>query len=238
VIKHTCGDKESLKRTVRRVKRANVPKEPASLRDIPSPLPEEFRKTGGTENSDFLVYDNGSETDRMLIFGSDTGLRILADSDSWFMDGTYDTAPSQFSQLYVIRSAVGDSYVTCVYAFLPSKQQNVYEELLSAILDSCLLRNLRPNPTRVVVDFEMAIHNAIKSVLGDSIEIQGCFYHLTQSTWRRIQSEGLQAAYLSDEEVRHFCGKIDGLAFLPVTDVSDGISYLRETAPECLAGIF
>lgn len=94
-VRAACGDKESLKRTVRRVKRGNVPKEPASLQ---SPLPEEFRKTGGTENSDFLVYDNGSETERMLIFGSDTGLRILADSDSWFMDGTYDTAPSQFSQ--------------------------------------------------------------------------------------------------------------------------------------------
>ena len=109
------------------------------------------------------------------------------------MDGTYDTAPSQFSQLYVIRSAVSDTYVTYVYTFLPSKQQSVYEELLSALLDSCLLRNLRPNPTRVMVDFEMAIHNAIKSVLGNF------FYHLTQSTRRRVQSEGLQAAYLSDE---------------------------------------
>ena len=53
----------------------------------------------------FLIYDNGSETDRMLIFSSNIG-------DSWFMEGTYDTAPSQFSQLYVIRSAVSDPYVT------------------------------------------------------------------------------------------------------------------------------
>ena len=59
-----------------------------------------------------LIYDNGSETDRMLIFSSNIGLRILTEGDSWFMDGTYDTAPSQFSQLYVIRSAVSDPYVT------------------------------------------------------------------------------------------------------------------------------
>lgn len=44
----------------------------------------------------------------MLIFGRDTGLSILADSESWLMDGTYDIPPSQFSQLYVIRAAISE----------------------------------------------------------------------------------------------------------------------------------
>jgi len=45
---------------------------------------------------------------------------------------------------------------------------------------------------QIVVDYEMAIHNAIKSVISPDISIQGCFYHLTQATWRRIQADGLQ----------------------------------------------
>ncbi|XP_053391565.1 uncharacterized protein LOC123557308 [Mercenaria mercenaria] len=69
----------------------------------------------------------------------------------------------------------------------------------------------------------------------------GCFYHLTQATWWRVQAEGLQAAYNSDEGVKTFCGKLDSLAFLPTADVANGMEVLREEAPEnmtCLVDYF
>ena len=31
---------------------------------------------------------------------------------------------------------------------------------------------------------------AVSSVLGDHVTVQGCFYHLTQSTWRKVQALG------------------------------------------------
>jgi len=48
-------------------------------------------------------------------------------SDIWrasiprYMDGTFDSAPLQFQELYVIRAPPGDSAASCVYAFLPNK---------------------------------------------------------------------------------------------------------------------
>ena len=66
------------------------------------------------------------------------------------------------------------------------------------------------------------------------LTFQGCFYHLTQSTWRRIQADGLQQQYKDDEETRHFFGMLDGLAFLPVTDVKLGMVFLREIARDDL----
>ena len=115
--------------------------------------------------------------------------------------------------------------------------RSVYEEFLTAVLDVCLGRNLRPNPTTVVADFEIGIHNAVRSVLGQDIHIQGCFYHLTQSTWRRLQADGLQAAYREDDAVRTFIGMLDGLAFLPVDRVTEGMAVLREEAPEELNSV-
>ncbi|XP_060554674.1 uncharacterized protein LOC132715655 [Ruditapes philippinarum] len=106
------------------------------------------------------------------------------------MDGTHSTAPQQFGQLFCIRVPLSDSHVSVVYALLPGKQQSHYEECFTAILDVCLQKDIRPNPATIVADYEIAIHNAVRSVIGSSIHIQGCFYHLTQATWRHIQSEG------------------------------------------------
>ena len=104
----------------------------------------------------------------------------------------------------------------------------------TAILDACVLKDIRPTPNRIVGDYEIAIHNAVKLVISTNIHIQGCFYHLTQSTWRRVQAEGLQASYKDDEEVRTFCGMLDALAFLPVDRVNDGMRALKEVSPDDL----
>ena len=60
----------------------------------------------------------------------------------------------------------------------------------------------------------------------------GCFYHLTQSTFRKLQALGPVALYKDDEEFRHFCGMLDGLAFLPSENVIEGMNILKEVSPQ------
>ena len=59
-------------------------------------------------------------------------------------------------------------------------------------------------------------------------------YHLTQSTWRRVQQEGLSVRYKEEDEIKQFCGMLDGLAFLPSERVSEGINLLKQQVPEGL----
>ena len=59
------------------------------------------------------------------------------------------------------------------------------------------------------------------------VNIKGCLYYLTQSTWWKVQQLGLTADYKGDKKVWHFCGMTDGLAFLPVDDVEDSMAYLK-----------
>ncbi|KAF0747980.1 MULE domain-containing protein, partial [Aphis craccivora] len=48
-------------------------------------------------------------------------------------------------------------------------------------------RQLYLDLTSFHVDFKKSVIDAVKSVLGELVCINGCFYHLTQSTHRMIQ---------------------------------------------------
>lgn len=158
-------------------------------------------------------------------------------SECWYMDGTHSTAPSQFPQLFVIRVPLGGTCATAVYAYLPNKEQRTYENMLNAITTVCQVKQdipdhepVFPELERVHCDYEIGIHSAIRSVLGIHVEIQGCLYHLTQSTYRKVQEYGLQTDYRTNKEVQIFCGKLDGLAFLPVNEVKEGMAILKAEA--------
>lgn len=236
-VRVAAGKTDTIKRAVRRLKRGNTPPEPTSINDIPE-LPEAFETTGGPDKLPFLIYDNyveGQSNDgRVIVFATELGLKHLCDSSHWFVDGTFGTAPRQFTQLFVIRAEVNDVTLTCVYAFLPDKQQSSYEEVFIAVLNACDAVQLTPDPAVLTCDFELGIHGAVASMLGCHVRIQGCFYHLTQCTWRRVQSEGLSTLYKEDDEVKQYCGMLDGLAFLPPSRVQDGMRYLKTVTPPAL----
>ena len=109
--------------------------------------------------------------------------------------------------------------------------------LSAAVLNGCSDLGYQPNPTTIVTDFEQAYITAVSTTLGQHVHIQGCFYHLTQSTWRKIQELGLITRYRSEEDVKLLCAMLDGLAFLPTSDVSAGFDYLREYTPESLQAL-
>ncbi|KAG7175675.1 hypothetical protein Hamer_G024302, partial [Homarus americanus] len=80
----------------------------------------------------------------------------------------------------------------------------------------------------------MTALNAISNKLGPHVNAKECFYNLTQSTWRNIQSLELSNRYKEDDDIKHFCGMLDGLAFLPVDRVSDGMDYIKDNTPDGL----
>jgi len=86
----------------------------------------------------------------------------------------------------------------------------------------------------MIMDFEQADINAVTNTIGPHIHIQACFYHLTQSTWRKIQSMGLVTLYHASEDVQHFYGMLDGVTFLSVDCVVNGLQFLKENIPDGL----
>ena len=152
------------------------------------------------------------------------------------MDDNFVLAPRLFTQLYVIRVPLASSYVTCVYALMSGKTQADYDSFLTAVVNECRRLGYSPDPTVVVTDFETAVIRAVSDVIGRHVQHQGCFFHLTQSTWRKVQQLGLTADYQSRDDVRHWVGMLDGMAFLPLDKVEDGLCHVRDSMPD-VAGL-
>jgi len=129
------GNVESRKRNLRRQKRKALPAEPAELKDLQ--VDGEWAMTGGPNDTSaqrpFLIYDSGADrADRIVVFSSPEQLRHLALADTWFMDGTFSTAPNIFTQVYVIRVPLDDSAVTCAYAFMTGISNFIHSTVLFA----------------------------------------------------------------------------------------------------------
>jgi hypothetical protein len=116
-----------------------------------------------------------------------------------------------------------------------AQTQADYEELLAAVDRRCAAIGCEADPSVVVTDFEAATMQAIKAVLEDHVATHGCFFHLTQSTWRKVQELGLSPLYRSDYEFRLFCGMLNAIAFVPLCDVQAAFQYVTSIAPSVAA---
>ena len=118
---------------------------------------------------------------------------------------------------------------------MSSKTQESYERVLNAIVQQGDNMGLDMNPETTMTDFEQDILNAVECVFGPEVSTKSCFYHLTQSTWRKVQNLGLDTKYKEDYiYTRQFCVMIDSLAFFPVNMVEKGMAFLRSKCFEHL----
>jgi hypothetical protein len=111
------------------------------------------------------------------------------------------------------------------------KTQAAYEELFSAIDRRCSALGCQPDPTVIITDFEISAMRAVVDIFGQNVSTHGCFFHLNQCTWRKIQELGLSGLYRSDENFRLFCGILSALAFVPLPDVTLAMQQLKLVAP-------
>jgi len=94
--------------------------------------------------------------------------------------------PTKLQQLYVIRIQVKTIFITPVFCLLKRKTQSNYEQLIKNLLEKCNEREIYLDALIVHVDFEKVVIERLKNTIGNHIFIKWRFYHLTQSTHRKI----------------------------------------------------
>ena len=67
--------------------------------------------------------DEKEERPRVLVFAARRNLRLLAKSDTWFVDGTFKTAPSLFVQVFTVHGMFKDHALPFVYELLTGTNQ-------------------------------------------------------------------------------------------------------------------
>ena len=117
-----------------------------------------------------VVYeDYDLDCGRIIIFSTRENLKLLFKSEIWFLDGTFDTVPSMFFQLFTIMEnegwhnrfqlLVGRRHPS-LYAFFKElqKEQAAVEYMLRELRLGKKIKKLPPNKTLLV---EERIHNAV-----------------------------------------------------------------------------
>jgi len=86
------------------------------------------------------------------------------------------------------------------------------------------------------VDFELAVHNAIRIVFPES-HIRGCFFHLFQNLKKHLSSANLLTLYNTNPEFSIHAKMIVSLAFVPQQDLLEAITILENYLPNELEPI-
>jgi hypothetical protein len=119
----------------------------------------------------------------MIIYMSDHGAWVMGHSTELFMDGTFDSRPSHFAQLYFIRAKMADKRsVPVAFALLPNKEAANYRKMWEIIKSLVVFQ---PDcPMRVTSDFEKAAIICIKENFPQA-SFSGCFFHYKQALYRQ-----------------------------------------------------
>ncbi|KAL4100988.1 hypothetical protein QTP88_021009 [Uroleucon formosanum] len=175
------------------------------------------------KNENFLIIID-KETN-IIIFTCLTNLKYLCSMEKVFMDGTFQFCTKFFYQFFVLHGFQNGIYTSLVYALLPNKRTSTYEHVFKKLRDACLTEGFVLNPNMFVIDFEIGIHEAVRSIWPTSI-IRGCNFHLGQAWFRKLQNLGLSKLYIEgDTDEGKFLNYIFGLPFLEPHEVEDSFVF-------------
>ena len=182
---------------------------------IPRTAIEFQEMLGTTPLGIHFQYSVTSENQTAVVFFSNEIRESIAEATNVQFDGTFDTVPIQFYQLWTIFVAVGRHTIPAIHCLMTAKTQCLYRE----VLESLITHISEFKPVASMSDWERASRNAFKDVF-PQIRIYGCLFHYTQCIWAKVQKLGLTHAFKSNPEISKFTRLLMALPFLPASLIS------------------
>ena len=143
----------SLQSALYRKRRKRLPPMPATIDDVT--LSGEWAKT--IAGDPFYLYGE----DNIHLLATPENIRLLAEAEDLYMDGTFKIAPRLFHQVFTVHAFQHGRQFPLLYCLLPGQTRQVYSTCLSILVDAFDQLSLQPQVKRVVADFELAIHQAV-----------------------------------------------------------------------------
>ncbi|KAL3072446.1 hypothetical protein niasHS_017420 [Heterodera schachtii] len=224
------GTNDALDRMVQRVKNklvGNVNRaNPLEIRFAPELL--------NKDGESVLIYDSRTqrvnEADVVMVFSHSKLLDVLRRNRRWSLDGTFRSAPTQWTQAFIVGAYVDKRMVVCAQALLPGKNSRFYREALSAIGNA-----VASAPAR---NFEKSMMRAAREVFPEALQ-SGCNFHWAQCLFRKAKSLGIFNLFNGNDEeaeeerknVHRTFRKVLTLALLPPMHVRRAFALTTERAP-------
>ena len=113
---------------------------------------------------------------------------------------------------------------------MTNKSEELYKQLFQNLIDFAEENDIELNLSTIITDFEQAAINASYSKFPE-VRNKGCFFHLAQSGWRKIQEFGLATQYDTDEHLSLMLRHLFALAFLPSDEIPTAFDNLKTEIP-------
>ena len=121
---------------------------------------------------------------------------MLAESNSWYLDGTFKCSPQLFYQVLILiihAQLSSDDRTWClptVYILLTHKDNAMYLEAFQSL--ASIFPSLDPHS--LMTDFEQALRSSLSSTFPGAL-IDGCHFHYCQAILRNVYNLGYKTDY-------------------------------------------
>lgn len=156
----TRNDLRRIKKNFYVKKRQQYPPLPKNRDECHDAL--ECFKIVSNENENMLMCNDKNLN--IVIFSTKKNLSYLTKCKSIFMDGTFSYCAKFFTQMFTMHIVENGNYVPVVFCLLPDKKTETYSATFRKLLELCRENGEEFSPETFVVDFEQAIHNAVRDV--------------------------------------------------------------------------
>ncbi|CAF4837510.1 unnamed protein product [Rotaria socialis] len=189
-------------------------------------IPELYQQT--LSNEQFLTSDLFLKCgqDRILVFASDQQLELLFESDTIFMNGTFDTSPANFKQVYLIHVHKFDHGLPVAFCLLPNKRGKTYTALMEQLQEQANIMGKQVNSKRIVTDYEPGLMPILEQAFPKALH-SGCMFHFNQAIHRKITALSLSNDYLHNESIRDQCSQLMILSLIPINEVENQFKRLQ-----------
>ncbi|CAF1528365.1 unnamed protein product [Didymodactylos carnosus] len=137
----------------------NYPKLPRTVEEINLIGTWKLDKNG----DDFLLVDEKYGSDRLMIFGSEWGIRFLSSCSLWHSDGTFSVRPLLFVQLYIIFDFYNGYMIPCAYCLTTKKNEIAYTKIVNYLIALGQKFHVVMKPQRLTCHFEHVTINSFNN---------------------------------------------------------------------------
>ena len=131
----------------------------------------------------FLIAEESQDEDKIIIFATNGNIKLLCEAETIYVDGTFQTCPSLFYQVFTIHAFKNGKQFPLIYALLPDKTQAMYIRAFELVKQRATSLHISVDPEIVLADFELAIKQAVELCF-PTTDFGGCYFHFSQALMR------------------------------------------------------
>ncbi len=197
----------------------NHPAAPTTWDDLVD-LETQFKETFDAQK--FLVCNEVLPTnDRLLVFGSFQGFKLLQKSESLSADGTFGVVPTPFFQLYTIMAELNVRSYPVAFGLLPYKKSATYSRFLQIVKEEAE-RHGQLRLEQFLIDFEATMAKQVRLIFGRQVRITRCQVHLYKNLRLKMgELGGLISLHCHQQVFAKFVRAVQGLVYVPPGSVPE-----------------